>query len=683
MQRKVIVGSPGDAAEHEANRVADQVANGSSSAKPTISRLQTLQRKSSETSDAERAGRKAEEDRAPVPVQRAEAGGTTEPKKKQDHAPTAVQRAEAGGSTEPKKEEDHTPAPVQRAEASSSTEPKKEGDHAPAPVQRAEASSSTEPKKEGDHAPAPVQRAEASSSTEPKKQGDHTPAPVQRAEASSSTEPKKQGDHTPAPVQRAEASSSTEPKKEGDHAPAAVQRAEASSSTEPKKEGDHTPAAVQRAEASSSTEPKKEGDHAPAAVQRAEASSSTEPKKEGDHAPAAVQRAEASSSTEPKKEGDHTPAAVQRAEAISTTEPEARKKEEKTEASVQRAEAHETMSDATAQRCCCCGERGGQNEQQQPAERPSGTASVYCKLHDQTPSSSENELNHSVRRKEAVGKPAGDLDAAATHAVATKDAGAPLRPHVLQKLELRMGVDLSGVRVHEGSAAQESAAALQARAFTHKGDIWLGKGESQENTNLMAHEATHVVQQGAAVSRSSFHSVGRLADGPKNPDEEQATGVPTVRRSVLDQVTGAVGAAWDATGGKLLDAAGNAIAMGADFFWKMVKSLAPAWIVDLIQAIREKGILGYLKDKLSGAFKGVFGGLSNTSGFIPGPYSDLQQPCRHCARDHWRARPRRLQATLRRALAPRRRAEQDGRRRVGQHQGVLRPCGRILQQPVE
>ena len=318
-----------------------------------------------------------------------------------------------------------------------------------------------------------------------------------------------------------------------------------------------------------------------------------------------------------KTEEDHAPAQAQRAEAGGGTELEARKKEDETHASAQRAQAPAPISDTTAQRSCCC-DRDGQSEQQAPAERPSGTASIYCKLHDQTPSPSENELNHSVRRKaEATGKPAGDLDAAATHAVSAKDAGAPLRPHVLQRLESRMGVDLSGVRVHEGPAAQESATALQARAFTHRGDIWLGKGESQENTNLMAHEATHVVQQGAAVSRSPIHSIRRLADGPKRPEEEQATGVPTVRRSILDRVTGAVGAVWDATAGKVIDAAGNAIAMGADFFWQLLKSVAPSWIVDLIQAIRQKGILGYLKDKLSGAFKSVFGGLSNDSGFIP------------------------------------------------------------------
>ena len=106
--------------------------------------------------------------------------------------------------------------------------------------------------------------------------------------------------------------------------------------------------------------------------------------------------------------------------------------------------------------------------------------------------------------------PAG-LDAAATHAITSKDAGTPLRAHVQEKLEARMGADLSAVRVHEGPAAQTSAASLDARAFTHQGDIFLGKDESQENLNLMAHEATHVVQQGAAAPSAPAASAAAVS----------------------------------------------------------------------------------------------------------------------------------------------------------------------------
>ena len=142
-------------------------------------------------------------------------------------------------------------------------------------------------------------------------------------------------------------------------------------------------------------------------------------------------------------------------------------------------------------------------------QRPSGTASIYFKRFDLSQSPAENELNHSVRRRtDTAASSAGDLDAAAARAIATKDAGAPLRPHVQQKLESLMGANLSSVRVHEGPEAQESAATLQARAFTHQRDIWLGKGESQDDTNLMAHEATHVVQQGAAMPEAAAGTTG-------------------------------------------------------------------------------------------------------------------------------------------------------------------------------
>ena len=150
-------------------------------------------------------------------------------------------------------------------------------------------------------------------------------------------------------------------------------------------------------------------------------------------------------------------------------------------------------------------------------KRPSGTASFYFKLHDRMQLSSADELNHSMRRRAgALNEFGGDLDAAASHAVATKDAGEPLRPRVLQTLESRMGTNLSAVRVHEGSGARRSADAMNARAFTHKNDIWLGRSESQEDLRLMAHEATHVVQQDAAPTTAA------------RPGEERRAVAPTV-----------------------------------------------------------------------------------------------------------------------------------------------------------
>jgi outer membrane protein OmpA-like peptidoglycan-associated protein len=74
-------------------------------------------------------------------------------------------------------------------------------------------------------------------------------------------------------------------------------------------------------------------------------------------------------------------------------------------------------------------------------------------------------------------------------------SGAPLRPGVRAQLEPALHANLSGVRVHEGSASEGAASDIQARAFTVGNDIYLGKGQSSEDLALMAHEATHTVQQ--------------------------------------------------------------------------------------------------------------------------------------------------------------------------------------------
>ncbi|MCP4494535.1 MAG: DUF4157 domain-containing protein [Gammaproteobacteria bacterium] len=100
---------------------------------------------------------------------------------------------------------------------------------------------------------------------------------------------------------------------------------------------------------------------------------------------------------------------------------------------------------------------------------------------------------------------------AAAQAINSPSSASPMRADVRSILESGMGADLSGVRVHEGSAAHEATASIKAKAFTHKGDIWLGAGQSQFDLHLMAHETTHVVQQGAARQTASSGSISRTS----------------------------------------------------------------------------------------------------------------------------------------------------------------------------
>jgi outer membrane protein OmpA-like peptidoglycan-associated protein len=68
--------------------------------------------------------------------------------------------------------------------------------------------------------------------------------------------------------------------------------------------------------------------------------------------------------------------------------------------------------------------------------------------------------------------------------------------------EQSLGVDLSGVRVHTGEGAAESAAGLNAKAYTAGSDIVFGAGSYAPGTSggdhLIAHELVHVAQQSAA-----------------------------------------------------------------------------------------------------------------------------------------------------------------------------------------
>jgi hypothetical protein len=92
--------------------------------------------------------------------------------------------------------------------------------------------------------------------------------------------------------------------------------------------------------------------------------------------------------------------------------------------------------------------------------------------------------------------------------------GAPLPAGVRSFMEPRFGADFGNVRVHTGEAAAQQSAALHAHAFTVGQHIFFGRGqfqpESAHGKELMAHELTHTVQQGASVQHGV--TVHRSAD---------------------------------------------------------------------------------------------------------------------------------------------------------------------------
>lgn len=104
-----------------------------------------------------------------------------------------------------------------------------------------------------------------------------------------------------------------------------------------------------------------------------------------------------------------------------------------------------------------------------------------------------------LRRSDApaavVGRMGGEAPQDVSNIVAHPGPGRPLSSGLRQRVEPHFGTSFKNVRVHATPSDQAAAARIGARAFTHGNHIWLGKGESETNTRLMAHELTHVVQQ--------------------------------------------------------------------------------------------------------------------------------------------------------------------------------------------
>jgi outer membrane protein OmpA-like peptidoglycan-associated protein len=88
-----------------------------------------------------------------------------------------------------------------------------------------------------------------------------------------------------------------------------------------------------------------------------------------------------------------------------------------------------------------------------------------------------------------------------SHIQSIKGGGQPLSENNRAYFEPRFGYDFNRVRVHTDTQAAESARGVNARAFTVGQDVVFGAGEydlsAASGQQLMAHELTHVLQQGA------------------------------------------------------------------------------------------------------------------------------------------------------------------------------------------
>src|ERR1017187_5401313 len=99
-----------------------------------------------------------------------------------------------------------------------------------------------------------------------------------------------------------------------------------------------------------------------------------------------------------------------------------------------------------------------------------------------------------------------------------RSPGQTLDPQTKAFFEARFGQDFSGVRIHTGARAAQSARAVNALAYTVGRDIAFASDPfapaTAEGRRLLAHEPTHVVQQhgNTAPAASRISSPGEPAE---------------------------------------------------------------------------------------------------------------------------------------------------------------------------
>jgi hypothetical protein len=99
----------------------------------------------------------------------------------------------------------------------------------------------------------------------------------------------------------------------------------------------------------------------------------------------------------------------------------------------------------------------------------------------------------------------GDSEGLAQAVDDRRGYGEPLPDGTRAQMESGLQQDLSGVRVHSDSAADQLSRQFNAKAFTTGQDVFFRQGAydpgSSSGDKLLAHELTHVVQQGNAPAQ--------------------------------------------------------------------------------------------------------------------------------------------------------------------------------------
>jgi hypothetical protein len=118
---------------------------------------------------------------------------------------------------------------------------------------------------------------------------------------------------------------------------------------------------------------------------------------------------------------------------------------------------------------------------------------------DSVPEEEELQMKPVVQRRLGEEEAAPDLESSIQQA---RGGGQALPNQVRTQMEQSFGSDFSGVKVHTDARSHQLNQSIQAKAFTTGKDIFFRQGNydpgSRQGQELLAHELTHVVQQGGS-----------------------------------------------------------------------------------------------------------------------------------------------------------------------------------------
>lgn len=118
-----------------------------------------------------------------------------------------------------------------------------------------------------------------------------------------------------------------------------------------------------------------------------------------------------------------------------------------------------------------------------------------------------------------------------SQSINSSTAGSPVPVNVRGKVEPVLGASLAHVQVHDDAQANAAAKSIHAKAFTHGSNIYLAAGQSPGDLKLMAHEATHVVQQAKISGTGNAGVIARNAE-PGTESSGKPGGISATEESI-------------------------------------------------------------------------------------------------------------------------------------------------------